>query len=432
LIGGSAGAGGEAGSGGDSGGSAGDTGVAGQGAQAGSGGAPGLDLDGDGWTQQDGDCCDTPDQCPSPQEVNPGAFEVGDNGLDDNCDGLTDQGDALASCDEGLPSAASDGLAAARALGVCAQATASDRRWGLLEATLLRADGSPLEDLRALSLRPSFGALVPAPLEGARLLVLSTGIASDGVQKDPGPNGGAPLGSNVSGVHEPSSAVSLAQPGGAGSVADWFAAERPPLKPGSSLPLVGGCPGQSSESAADSVVVALRLRAPTNARSFSFRTRFVSAEYPEFVCTSYSDQYVALLGGPGAAEPPPDGNLLIYRDQDGVDWPLSLPLALTPRFTVCEPEATKPACWKSKVHPDACGEGAVALAGTGFEVPTGKPCAIGGATGWFVVRGAVHPGQEIALRIALWDVGDALFDSLALVDDFRWSTGTATAGAFPE
>ncbi|MDW8250821.1 MAG: hypothetical protein RMJ98_16105 [Myxococcales bacterium] len=402
------------------------------GSAGGEGGSPALDLDGDSWTQEDGDCCETQEQCPSPEIVNPGAFEIGGNDLDDNCDGVTDQGDALASCDVGRPSAVTNGLTAARALGLCAQASPENRRWGLLEARLLRADGSPLQDLRALSLRPSFGGLVPTPLEGERLLVLSTGIASDGSQKDPGPNGGAPLGSNVSGVHEPSSTVSLTQPGATDSVADWFAAAMPPLKPASSLPLVVGCPGQSSEHAADSVMLALRIRVPTNARSFSFRTRFLSAEYPEFVCTSYSDQYVALLGGPGAIGAPPDGNLLLYTDENGMPWPLSLPLALTPHFTVCEPEAEKPACWKSKVHPGACSEGAAMLTGTGFETPSGKPCPIGGATGWFVVRGAVIPGKEISLRLALWDVGDALFDSVALLDDFRWSTQEVPVGATPE
>jgi hypothetical protein len=295
----------------------------------------------------------------------------------------------------------------------------------------VKADGSALEDLRALSARPSFGALAPAALEGARMLVLSTGIAADGAQTSPGPNGGAPSGTNVSNVHEPSSSVEIAAPGASWSVADWFAAASPPLKPASSLPLIAGCPGQSSESASDSVVVALRLRVPTNARSFSFRTRFVSAEYPEFVCTSYSDQYIALLGGPGAVASPPDGNLLVYTDEIGASWPVSLNLALTPRFSACEPEAEKPSCWKSKVHPGACGEGAGALAGTGFEVPTGKPCAVGGATGWFLVQGSVAPGQEITLRLALWDVGDALFDSTALLDDFRWSTAPAAPGATP-
>ena len=51
---------------------------------------------------------------------------------------------------------------------------------------------------RALSLRGTFGSISPAPLEGQRMMVLSSGIASDGTQTNPGPNGGAPNGGNVS------------------------------------------------------------------------------------------------------------------------------------------------------------------------------------------------------------------------------------------
>jgi hypothetical protein len=43
---------------------------------------PGDDLDGDGWTIQDGDCDDLDPR------VNPGATEADDDGIDQDCDGM--------------------------------------------------------------------------------------------------------------------------------------------------------------------------------------------------------------------------------------------------------------------------------------------------------------------------------------------------------
>ena len=34
---------------------------------------------------------------------------------------------------------------------------------------------------------------------------------------------------------------------------------------------------------------------------------------------------------------------------------------------------------------------------------------------------AVQPGSIITLRFAIWDSGDGILDSLALIDNFRWS-----------
>lgn len=446
-----AGAGGEAGQGGQLAGgegglygSAGQGGVSGssrqtgEGGEAGAGGDAGVgggeDRDGDGWSEQEGDCCDRPEDCGDPGAVNPGAFEVPGNGQDDDCDQEIDE--AEGGCDGGQAPEVKDGEAAARALGLCAVTTDDAplplRRWGLLEATLRRADGSVLQDLRAVSVRGSFGALATTAWEGERMLVLSTGVAADGQQTTPGPNGGAPQGKNVSTSHEPSSMVELDQPAGPWALSGWFEAPGP-TKPAGSLPVLEGCPGQSSNRARDSVMLALRLRAPTNGRSFSFKTRFVSAEYPEYVCTSYNDQFVAVLGGPGALLPGPGGDLLVYRDPELRPWPVSVNLALTPQFSVCAPKASAPSCWKEKIHPGACQEGAGPLAGTGFETPQNEVCPIGGATRWFEVRGGVIPGQEVSLRIALWDVGDTLFDSTAIVDDFRWSTALIdpASGATP-
>jgi putative metal-binding protein len=51
-----------------------------------------TDNDGDGWTEDQGDCCDRAGvPCPQPWTVNPGATEVPGNEIDDDCDGDVDE-----------------------------------------------------------------------------------------------------------------------------------------------------------------------------------------------------------------------------------------------------------------------------------------------------------------------------------------------------
>ncbi|MGE5181886.1 MAG: MopE-related protein, partial [Acidobacteriota bacterium] len=55
-----------------------------------------TDLDGDGWTTCDGDCCDS-NECDNPAMVNPGAYEIAGDGVDNDCDGAVDN--AVPICD---------------------------------------------------------------------------------------------------------------------------------------------------------------------------------------------------------------------------------------------------------------------------------------------------------------------------------------------
>src|SRR5262249_30629664 len=152
----------------------------------------------------DGDCCDKPGPCGAePAKVNPGAIEVVGNGVDDNCNGLTDLFDTVDTvpCDSGLASSSNNAFDYAKAIGICRQTTLNPpknmKTWGLIDATLQRADGSPLPPMsNQISIRPKFGSSID-PISGAAMMVMSSGIAADATQTMPGPNGGAPKGSNV-------------------------------------------------------------------------------------------------------------------------------------------------------------------------------------------------------------------------------------------
>src|SRR5690606_11153886 len=66
-----------------------------------------------------------------------------------------------------------------------------------------------------------------------------------------------------------------------------------------------GCP--NGTAAYDSCGLKLKVRAPTNAESFSYSFNFFTTEYAEWVCTSFNDSYIALYTG--SANPIADKNI---------------------------------------------------------------------------------------------------------------------------
>jgi hypothetical protein len=265
------------------------------------------------------------------------------------------------------------------------------------------------------------------------MMVISSGIASDGVQTNPGPNGGAPGGGNVSTAHNPQSTADMSGCVLPHCLKDWFSTANQPLKQANELPVAPGCGSGSAGGpslARDSVMLYLRLRAPTNSRAFSFNSYFFSAEYPEFVCSTFNDQFVALVDTPtGAPSPianPIDKNLMTYIN-GGQKWPIGINVAKgTNLFSVCESQMSNPGCWDPDVSATSCTLGKAQLTGTGFEASGG--CTIGGGTFWLTTAGNVIPGDIVELRFSIWDVGDFAFDSLALLDGFQWLPSATLPG----
>ncbi|HUH02125.1 MAG TPA: choice-of-anchor L domain-containing protein [Kofleriaceae bacterium] len=375
------------------------------------------DLDGDGFTNCDGDCCDSvAEGCASPELVNPGAFEVAGNDVDDDCDGVIDN-EVVAACDDGLASNATDPLDYARAMDLCQTATeaADDRRWGVISARFTRADGNDTPDAVQRAIRTAFGASTVR--HGNSMVVLSSGHAAATGQMNP--------------------AFAAFQPGTSttntsGFPADWLAAN------GGTLPNAPGCPAPLGSTANDPVLLELRVRTPTNARSFSLATNFLSAEYPEYTCSAYNDFFVVLLDSSWSGTPanPADKNLAIYRSPANDVYPVGVNLAHgnTGLFTVCENGATGCALGATAGTINTCVSTAE-LVGTGFDGTATGPFSkcgdndlIGGGTGWLTTSGNVAGGEIITLRIALWDTSDHRLDSVALIDYFRWSVEASEPG----
>jgi hypothetical protein len=399
------------------------------------------DCDGDGWAGSvQGDCCEMPGICgANPALINPGALEVVGNGIDDNCNGKTDLFDKedTLSCDGTLASDSSVGTDYAKALGLCRVTVENpplkkDKSWGLIEAKLMRADGTPLGDARAKSIRPKFGDVIK-PVEGSSLVVLSSGIAADGTQTSPGPIAGA------STTHNPGSSVSLSACTDALCIKDWYSVANSPLKAANQYPQAPGCGSATSGNANDSVCLYLKIRAPTNVRAFSFNSYFFSSEFPEYVCSNYNDQYVALVhtDTPTAPIPNPvDKNLMTYIDPATQSrWPIGINMAGpgtggTNLFAVCDPRVTQSGslCYDSSVNTQSCSMDIFDLAGTGFGASSPGGCPVGGGTFWRTTSGNVNPGQIVTLRLCTFDVGDSILDSLSLIDGFSWLANATLPG----
>jgi len=398
-----------------------------------------TDCDGDGWKVSDGDCCDKPGPCGAePELVNPGAVEVVGNGVDDNCNGLVDLFDTVDTqpCDANLQSNSTNATDYANALGICRTTTANpplpQKTWGLISASIVRADGTPVTDDSGHAIRVKYGDNI-LPLNGQSMVVLSNGRAADATQTNPGPNGGAPNGDNVSYSDTPTNAVDISTCTSSLCIKDWLATANPPLKIANELPQAPNCGNITDpQTANDSVMLVLSIRAPTNARAFSFNSYFFSAEFPEYVCTAYNDQFIALVdtpnGTPSPIANPVDKNLMTLT-QNNQKWPIAINIASgTSVFSVCDAASKSAQCMGTNVSSISCALGATQLTGTGFEAPTNQTCLIGGGTYWLTTAGNVIPGDLVQLRIAIWDVSDSIFDSTALIDGFQWLANATLPG----
>jgi hypothetical protein len=345
------------------------------------GGTPGCayaddqDHDGDGYSFTDGDCND----CDA--NANPGAFDViggvdGGPGVDEDCNGVPD--DEPADCDVGIDIADQDGMSGARAVGLCRiadpNAVGKDRTWGVLSARYVRVDGSDGANHMQHGVLPVFGAANVQ--QGAAMLSLSSGTA-----RAPGQPGWlSPQGATMN-------TSSGAPPG--------YPKESP------------ACPGVTTGAVFDNAALELRIRVPTNAKSFSFNLNFYTFEFPDYICSEFNDFYVTMMDPipPGLS----DGNISF----DQVGNPISVNNSL---LQVCNAQNAG-----GKDFPCPLGPGL--LQNTGF---TGPMIGQHAATGWLETRAPVEPGSEIMIRFAIWDSGDPVLDSTVLVDNFKWFLDAAT------
>jgi hypothetical protein len=365
-----------------------------------------ADVDGDGWAPADGDCCETPaDGCTVPALVNPGAFDFAGDGVDDDCNAAVDDGEAT--CDQALTTNANDPADYAKALDLCAQtvenAALAERSYGLIEAQLSLTDGTGVPATASRAIRAVFGGVTVQ--RGVAMTVLSTGNAATPGQINPS---FSPFETGTD------AGTTSSAPG------DWLDVN------GDTFPTVPGCPAASSTAVNDAVMLNLRVRVPTNAQSLRLSMNFLSAEFPEWVCSPFFDLFVALLDS-GATTNPIDKNIASFELTGGATVPVSVNLASgnTGLFTQCRNGAI--GCGGTAGTINTC-TGTGELVGSGFDQASAG-CQmnddVGGGTGWLTIHGNVVPGEIAELRLAIWDTSDHNYDSLVILDDLRWSRDPA-------
>lgn len=366
---------------------------------------PDADMDKDGWSPNQGDCndCDP--------NVNPGAIDVlhsVDGGTpvwgNEDCSGMP--GDNAMPCDQGLALGdlvAGDG---AKAIELCATASMTDRKYGVLSAAYVRADGTAFPTVAAqVGIESTWGTNVKVQ-GGQNMLAMSSGY------------------SRTVGQTGACNGISC-QTNATGTPPTGFPQDDPACPP--------------TQAIADDVALELQIRVPTNATGYSFNFKFYSFEFPDWVCdtSGYNDQFVALVSPPPTGSYVPTGSTFGNISFDSNNHPVSVNMGF---FDVCDP--TTPARFAShcisgggvcpSIPSPYCPLGVNDLAGTGFDVwhSTVGPA---GATRWLKTQAPAQPGSVITVRFAIWDAGNSQFDSTVLVDNFQWiaTGGTVAVGTTP-
>ena len=145
----------------------------------------------------------------------------------------------------------------------------------------------------------------------------------------------------------------------------------------------------------------------------------LTEEYPTWICSRYNDFFLALLDSTyKSSDPtlqnPADKNLAM--DSNGN--PVGINLAPDGLFTQCK-NVNGNNGENYHVEVTSC-TGTDELKGTGFESH--------GGTGWLTTRGNVVGGEVITVRLAIWDLNDAQYDSLVLIDNFKWDAAEDKPG----
>ncbi len=356
---------------------------------------PTEDKDKDGFTFADGDCndCDP--------NVNPNAVEVpcdpqmmGCTPSDQDCDGKA--GNVPAPCDASLNIASNDPMDGAKAMGLCTKSAGKFAngvvKWGVTSAQwtaldLSQANVSDPNYALGHGILSAFGPNVKVQ-EGKKMLGLSSGSARQ--PSDPGYQ-------DVGGFDK-----------------GYFAFNYPKGNFPKESP---ACPGTVTGEPHDYVSLVVKIRTPSNAHGFKFNFNFYTYEWPDWVCTTYNDFFVTML------TPVPmglaDGNIVFDKQKN--------PVTVNNAFVeVCGCLGGPPCSAGGKNF--TCALGDKTLTGTGFGLDTaGDDHA---STMWLQTQAPVDPSSDVTVQFAVWDSGDGVLDTTALIDNWQWiakpGTGIST------
>lgn len=171
----------------------------------------------------------------------------------------------------------------------------------------------------------------------------------------------------------------------------------------------------NADTICDLATLTMVLDAPPNARGFAFDFMFLSHEWPEYLCDQYNDTFYASVetdavraGDPTNAAFDSQGrpitvNVGFFENPES--W--TVPLDGTP-FSIAEYASCTSDPISGCTLPSYCDD-------VNLDVRRGS------GSGWLTTTVPVVPGEQgIRLKLSIHDEGDAWFDSIAIVDGFRW------------
>jgi hypothetical protein len=320
---------------------------------------PNVDMDGDGYTPAAGDCNDCDPL------INPGAVNIPGDPISYDCSGNSN---APPACD-GSNTGKNDPTSLSQSIELC------DTRF-LKSATM----NGP-SDARARNVKATFGVLKPQ--KGANMMLLSNGIAVD---------------ESGSGYVNPQQGTNLGNN-------NTFANPLPNLQGASNCGQAGSVPTVN-----DYTELVLQLKAPTNAQSFSFQFQFFSGEYPDYVCTEFNDEFLAIVKSDSTY--PSDTNISFDANKN----PITVNSGF---FIVCDNGGTP--------QTSHCTQPPSNNQGTGYET-SALGLVPGGSTGWLTTTAPIKGGENLTLRFVIFDESDHILDSAVLIDNFQWAAKATMGG----
>lgn len=338
------------------------------------------DADGDGYTEEQGDCNDCDNR------ISPDAVElptIGPEGeplpppRDENCDGNIDEPAVV--CDSALALASEDPFDAAKAIGLCAHVKSA--KWVL-------ADGSdiPTDPQKRAAFHLGHGILSQfgtnnLPREGNKMLMLSSGTARN--TEDPG------------------------------FVYRSFDKQYTSNSPYGATPVLT-CGDIPTGLAHDAAAVEFEIKMPSNVLGFTFDFHFFTYAWSDHHCGNVADFFVAKVFPfpPNSHE----GNIAV----DVQNFPISSNSDVFSACT-CLGKPSGP-CDVGNKH-FFCEYGNAPLLGTPFASDLANPGWSHASTGWLrSTSGPIMSGSTIRIRLATYDTTDGLLDSSTLIDNWQWKS----------
>lgn len=161
------------------------------------------------------------------------------------------------------------------------------------------------------------------------------------------------------------------------------------------------------------------LDAPPNARGFAFDFMFLSHEWPEWLCNEFNDTFYATVRTDAVRSG--DATNAAF-DSQGRPITVNVGFFEDPRFWTVPLEGTPFAVDETDSY--ACPGGGDIADGCSLPSYCQDPeldVRAGSGSGWLTTTVPVVPGEDgILLKLSIHDEGDAQYDSLVIVDGFRW------------